>query len=508
MSASAPPPQDCRAAALEIGERLSEGPSERLVNIAFKHELEAQKELSRPIGWVDLAHTLSLAKQGVIPGDSARALVAALLELHASPASFIPKAAFGDLYTNREAWLAERTPAVGWLGVARARREALTTAYHLVLCERLLDLGEALAAAIDVLATASRRHRDSLMPDYTYLQAAQPTTFGHYLQCFAWPILRDLDRLQALHQRVDQCPAGIGSANGSVTFQNRRALADRLGFRQPVRHARDAMWQADLAIEATSLAAIVAVNLDRLAEDLMLLASAEFAFIKLADRHARASKIMPQKRNPFALAFVRAVANRLIGVQAGVAAAARTPSGQMDNRLFVYAAAPDAVQSAGEAVLLIAECVENLTFDKPRALGALSDRSACASDLVERLMAVEIDYRAAHGVVGRLVRALEEEGRSLADASLDDLCDAVCNAGFSVDHVSRELLTAALDPAMCVASRQDVGGCAPEEVESMAEALSAAAREHRRLLHLARARREVALRRLEDEADSFARGTS
>ena len=142
-------------------------------------------------------------------------------------------AEYGDLYTNREAWLATRTSAVGWLGVARARREALTTAYHLALCDETLGLGEALAMATETLSRMSLRHKDSLMPDYTYLQAAQPTTFGHYLQSFAWPMLRDLDRLHGLYDRVDQCPAGIGSSNGSVTAQNRRGLADRLGFRRP-----------------------------------------------------------------------------------------------------------------------------------------------------------------------------------------------------------------------------------------------------------------------------------
>ena len=170
-------------------------------------------------------------------------------------------------------------------GRRSARREALTTAYHLALCDELLGLGEALATAAETLSSMSLRHKGSLMPDYTYLQAAQPTTFGHYLQSFAWPMLRDLDRLRGLRGRVDQCPAGIGSSNGSVT-NNRRGLADRLGFRQPVRHARDAMWQADLAVEACAVATTATMNLDRLAEDLMIFATAEFGFVTLADRHA------------------------------------------------------------------------------------------------------------------------------------------------------------------------------------------------------------------------------
>ncbi|MGO9135052.1 MAG: argininosuccinate lyase [Methylovirgula sp.] len=473
--------------------------------LAFSRELQAQRNLVQAIGWVDLAHTMTLAEQSIIPHDDARALIAALLALHKTPSSFVPTAAFGDLYTNREAWLAERTSAIGWLGVARARREALTTAYHLALCDELLGLGEALAGAALVLNAASLQYRAALMPDFTYLQAAQPTTFGHYLQSFAWPMLRDLDRVLAIYDRVDACPAGIGSSNGSVTTQNRHRLSERLGFRQPVRHARDAMWQADIALEGAAIAATVAMNLDHLAEDLMIFLSAGFGFVTLADRHARASKIMPQKRNPFALSFIRATANRLIGVQAGIAAASRTPSGQVDNRLFTYEDVPDAVRSAGDIASLAAECVEGLSFNQARALALLDDRSTCASDLAERLMlATGIDYRAAHGVVGRLVRGLEESGRRLAEVTVHDVGDGLRSAGFSADGVTDELVAAALDLDTCISARADVGGAAPEEVAAMADALADTIGQHRRDFEVRRAHREAALRRLHAEAESFA----
>lgn len=493
------------AAVLEVGTRLGEAPSQRLTDIAFARELKAQLGLSAAIGWVDLAHTLTLAERSIIPRDGARPLIAALLELQEAPTSFVPAAGYGDLYTNREAWLTERTAAIGWLGVARARREALTTAYHLVLCEELVGLGDALAGAAETLNKVSLRHRESLMPDYTYLQATQPTTFGHYLQSFAWPILRDLERVMALYDRVDQSPAGIGSSNGSVTMQDRHKLAERLGFRQPVRHARDAMWQADIALEACAVALAAAVNLDRLAEDLMIFASAEFGFVKLADRHCRASKIMPQKRNPFALAFLRATANRLIGTQAAIAAAARTPSGQMDNRLFAYEAVPDAARSAGEVALLAAECIERLSFDEARAAAALSDRSTCASDLAERLMrAAGIDYRSAHRIVGRIVSVLEEEGRGLATTSPTDIGRALRWAGVSADGITDEFVGAALDLRACISARRDVGGAAVEEVTAMASSLANEIAEHRCRFEALRAGRSTALDRLHAEARAFA----
>jgi len=493
---------------LQIGERLVEAPSPELTRVAFATELQARLGLKEAIGLADLAHVLCLAKSGLIPLADARPLAAALLELSDAQASFAPSAESGDLYTNREAWLMQRTSAGGWFGMARARREALTTAYHLSLCGELLSLAEALTAFVEALAEVSTRHAESLAPDYSYLQPAQPTTLGHYLQAFAWPALRDLERLEALYARADCCPAGIGSLNGSPTAHVRQELSDRLGFREPARHARDAMWQADLAIETAALAVTITVNLDRLAEDLMIFATNEFGFLKLADRHARASKIQPQKRNPFALSFVRAQANRLLGVQTQLAASARTPSAQMDNRLFSYEAAPEAVRSAADAVRLMTECVVLMKFNENRASQALSDRSVCASDLAEALcVTTGTDYRHAQAIVGRLMRTLEDEGRSLAEATIEDVHKLLQDMSLPVEGVNGDLLHSALDPSSCVAARYDIGGAAPREVKAMATELTITARGSRRACADLRAKRENALQRLREEAESFARGS-
>ena len=134
------------------------------------------------------------------------------------------------------------------------------------------------------------------MPDYTYLQAAQPTTFGHYLLGFTYPLLRDLARLDCLLEKVNRSPLGCGSTNGSRLPQGREQLAELLGFADIIPHARDAMWQADLSIENTALLTACIVNLSRLAEDLQIFSTQEFALVELDDQHARASKIMPQKK--------------------------------------------------------------------------------------------------------------------------------------------------------------------------------------------------------------------
>jgi argininosuccinate lyase len=215
---------------------------------------------------------------------------------------------------------------------------------------------------------------------------------------------------------------------------------------------------------------------------------------------------MPQKRNPFALAFMRATANRLLGVQAAVAAAGRTPSGQMDNRHYAYGAVPEALRAVEVAALLMDECVGDLAFDRKRALQALEDRAVCATDLAERLTAeAKIDYRRAHGAVGRLVSNLETERRTLADATPEDLAAALRSAEVTseISQVA-EILASALDVSRCVAERKDFGCAAPDEVAAMADELSRGARERREQAARLQADRKASIDALFAEARAIA----
>jgi argininosuccinate lyase len=299
------------------------------------------------------------------------------------------------------------------------------------------------------------------MPDYTYLQAAQPTTFGHYLSSFAFPLLRDLDRLRSLHGRVNLCPAGCGGANGSVVPRDRARLAELMGFDGVVAHARDAMWQADGPIEVLGVVVGALVNLDRLAEDLMIFSSAEFGFVETHDAFARASKVMPQKKNPFALSYVRGLANKAIGLQTTMAVSGRTPSGQMDNRLFVYGESLGAVADAAGAFALMSGVLGNLVFHADAAQATLQSGFAMAADLAAAIMAdAGIDYRAAHRVVGKVVQGLHAEGRALDRLTEDELgaaADAILGRRL---RLSWPAVQAALDPRKAVQARQGVGAAA------------------------------------------------
>lgn len=462
---------------LEVGARLECGPSERLIQTAFQSELDHQAELFAAMSLVDLAHTLVMMEAGVIPAESGRDLLAALLRLQESPATFRPHPVCGDLYTNREAWLLTQTDAAAWLGAGRARREATTTAFLITVRTKLLELADALTTAGRVWVTRAREFGAALMPDYTYLQAAQPTTFGHYLLAFVDPLLRDLDRIRALFERVNRSPAGCGSTNGSRLPQPRARLGALLGFDGLVTHARDAMWQADLHIEVAATLTAILVNLSRLAEDLQIYATEEFGLVELDDRHARASKIMPQKKNPFALTHVRGMAHSMIGTLAATAATACTPSGQPDNRLTLYGIIPQAIEATRDNVALMEEVVGWLRFDSQRGRARLENGFALATDLAEVLvLECGLDFRQAHRLVGFLVRRHLENGDLSRLTAAELTAAAEQNLGQRVE-LSQSVLQRVFDPEGAILARTGPGGAAPDSVDRMIASCMAALEE-------------------------------
>jgi argininosuccinate lyase len=468
-------------AALRLGARVKEPPAPELVAAAGRTETGDADVLWSDMGLADLAHVVTLVEDKVIPPAAGGRLLAHLLDLQQAPlADLRVDPALGDLYSNREHWVSARDPeAGGWLSAGRARREATTVGYRIAVRRRLLALAGAVADAARAALDQAERHVDTLMPDYTYLQQAHPTTLGHYLTSFVYPMRRDLERLQGCYARANTGAGGVGSINGSRLPLDRDRLAEALGFDGPIVHARDAMWQADAPVETVAAAVACLVNLDRLSEDLMIWATSEFALVELADRHSRASVIMPQKKNPYALAWVRGVAGTMIGRLAGMAAVGCTPSAQVDNRIFAYGEVPRALDEATAAARLVAGVLDGLTVNTALMARRAMDGQAQATDLAEIVMGeCGLNYRDAHRVVGLVVRLAMERGMPLREVGpglIDEAARAVLGRPLELPAA---LVAGAVDAGQVVASRTGRGGAAPASVRRMIaecrEALDAA----------------------------------
>lgn len=397
------------------GARLTEQPADELIQSAFAHEVSDGALLYRGMSLADLAYCVMLCESGLIPYAARQPLLRGLLELHAIPPEQFPfDPSYGDIYTNREQALRERVPeggADGWLRLGRARRESSTVGYLITTRAHLLRLIEAHAALIGALLRLASEHRATLMPDYTYLQKAHPTTLAHYLLTFAAPLLRDAERLRAAYGRVNQSPMGGGSVNGSRLPLDRARAAELLGFEGIAAHTRDAMWQADIAIEVAADVVILMTTLDRLAEDLYLFATEEFGYVTLADAHSRTSVIMPQKKNPYSLAYVRGAARASGGALYTIIATNQTPSGQPDNRIFAYGELPRALDRATRTVRLLTGVLERAEWQIERMAARAGEGFSGATDLGDYLSeAADLDPRTAHRLIGYAVRKALEAG--------------------------------------------------------------------------------------------------
>jgi argininosuccinate lyase len=449
-----------------------------LIAAGFELENAGAPVLHRGMNLADIAHLLDLAATGVIPPDAARRLLALLLATMDIPASDFPyDPANGEPYNSRERYFVSQAGDVaGWLHAGRPRREAVRVAFRLRLREDLTSLIEAAAGLAAEIARLSEQHAGTLMADQTYLQHAQPSTFGHYVLSFAFPVLRAGRRLTAALEWTDASPGGAGCVNGSRLLSDRGHVASLLGFRTVAEHTRDAMWQVDGLFDMIGAAAGLMVTQSKLAEDLEIWASQEFDYVTLADGYSRASVLMPQKRNPYALSIIRGTAGSLIGRLSGLLAVAKTPSARSDNLIFAYGEVPEALDLAVRATRLTAGVVRTLEVNADRMRAALDSGFSQATDLAEYIMqACGIDYRTAYRVVGHAVRQASAAG--LRGADIDGaLLDAAAAeiTGRPLGLAGRDL-SAVLDPWQIVASRTSLGGAAPGEVRRMAEHAAAEA---------------------------------
>lgn len=460
--------------ALGVGHRLRSDPSELLARTAFAHELQAAPALWHGMAMADLAHALALEDAGLLPGEAIAPLFSALLaSIDGSDIPLDP--GVGDIYNNRDRWLRSAAgSAAGYLHTGRARREASTIGWQLACRERLLTMGLATAELVETLSRVALGHVDSLMPDLTYLHRAQPTTLGHYLLGHVAPFARHLQRIDTALRSVDASPAGSGSTNGSSLPIDRQLLAELLGFSTMIRHTRDAMWAPDIVLDVNDAAFQVMLSIDRLAEELQLFTTEGFGFAELDDAQSRTSVVMPHKKNPYSLTWLRGASRRSLGTITGVAATMLTSSGQPDSRTFAYLDVPLLLDETTAAVQLLDHVVAGTTFDLDHLREAASTGFTTSTEICDHLSrTTEIDNRTSHQIVGAAVRHALDAGRD--ELEYADLLAAAEDAGIRLG-VDEETFAELVTPWNAITSRRTPGGAAPDEVTQMvAEMLDTAA---------------------------------
>jgi len=477
------------------GGRLRGGAASELVAAAYAAESAHGPRLAHGLSLADLAHAVALVEGGDLGGDDAKALLRGLLELHEIPGEEFPwDPSLGDAFNAREAELQRRVgrSAAGWLSAGRPRREAFRVGLRLTARVGARELHDALVAQAAALAEHARATSGALATDYTYLQPAQPTTVGHLLLAYAYPALRDAERARASYAALGASVAGAGGSAGSRWALDRERLAELLGCATLVVHAKDAAWQADVYVDLLATLAIAATHQSQLGQDFEIYASQEFGLVELADAHSRASALMPQKKNPYALAAIRTQAGQAAGDLAGALVALHTGSARTDHFHLLNGVVPRALEEAVAIARLTASVLEEIELRPARFAQIARESFVTAADVADVLaLSGQMDYRSAHKVVGRAVRDLVDAGEPpsrLTPERLVAAAEATVGRPAGLDEAT---LRDALDPAACAEARRQTGSSSAAAMAEMLDGIAAAVAEQARWSESAH-RREAA----------------
>ncbi len=413
---------------------------------------------------VDRAHVVMLVEQGIVGEEVAGEILAALDEVETAGHGALSEGE--DVHEAIETAVIDRVGADGGrMHTARSRNDEVATCLRYRLREDLLDAAETTLRLREVLADEAKRHTETLMPGYTHLQPAQPTTVAHYLLSYESAVARDTERLLDAYGRVNESPLGAAAFAGTPFDVDRERTAELLGFESLVENAMDASSARDFLLEATSALATHAVTLSGLAEDLILFANK--GYVDLSDDYSSTSSIMPQKKNPDTLELVRSVAGEAVGdLTALLTTLKGLPRAYNRDLQNAHPHAFDAVDSVVEAGDVAAGAVATATWEEARLEAAAGEGFSTATGVADRLAMAGIPFRTAHEILAEVAAVTEEREEEAPDVATLDAVTADVLGESLFEYVSREAVEAALDPAESVASRDSTGGPAPEAVEA------------------------------------------
>lgn len=475
--------------------------------------MQADRRISEEVVQINVAHAIMLAERRIIPERDASAILRALLDLRERGFdSLEARPELEDIHLAVEEFVIRSAgeEVGGRLGVAKSRNDQVATAIRMRLRKDLLEVQGGLLELISSLLALADENLRTIMPGYTHLQVAQPTTLAHYLAAHTSAFLRDVDRLTRAFDGASSCPMGACALAGTSFPIDRVRVSRLLGFERIEENTLDAIGSRDFALEALSALTICATDLSRLAEDLILWSTVEFGMVEVPEEFAATSSIMPQKRNPVVAEIARARASDVVGRLTGalnlMKAVPQSYCLDLQELTPMLWGAVDSVNNSLRAMSRFISAIKpNADMMRKRAeLGF-----AMATDLADLLVReAGLAFREAHAVVGKMVSDAIGRGAPPSSMTVDDLQAAsrrVLGREIPVDPAK---FKDALRLEKCVEARALPGGPAPKAVGAHLDSLKRAVKDGEGLVQARKGAIAEAERELIEEAKRYARWRS
>ena len=435
--------------------------------VKFTSSIKSDRRLLKSVIKINEAHVTMLMEQKIIEWPNGVKLLQALSELESKMKL---NSSLEDVHVAVEEEVNKKVgPEMGGnLHVAKSRNDQVSTAIRMELRQNLLDLMNSVIKLQEALTKLAGKHVRTVVPGYTHLHPAQPVTFAHYLLSYVDMLDRDLLRLVESYQRVNLCPMGAGALATSSFPINRDRIAKLLGFSEVLENSIDAVSSRDFVLEVMADLTIIAVDVSRLVEDLILWSSPDFGIIELPDRFSSTSSIMPQKKNPDVLEVIRAKMSHILGNFLTSAATMKAlPSSYNMDFQEITPRLWESLENVTSSLDMLSKFVANLevfknVFSKPFL--SFSTSTELANMLVRKY---KVPFRTAHKIVGSLIRILTEEKLTFSDVTPELLRKVIQDSSGLSLNINAKDIRESTDPLKFVESHKARGGPSPTEVERM-----------------------------------------
>jgi len=444
--------------------------------LEFTSSLSLDRALLREDLIGSLAHLTMLSRQGIVPKTAAKLIRDGLVALWTEQAAgtlSLPDDE-EDVHMAVEAELTRRLgDPVGLLHTARSRNDQVALDLRLHVREQCAEVLLLLAALIEQLAARGEAEQDTLLPSYTHRQRAQPITGGYLFASYAAMFTRDVQAFLFVLSQLDALPLGVGAIAGTSLPIDRDVTRSLLGFTRTTLNGMDTVGDRDFALDFTYATARVLLHASRLATDVIDFCSGEFGFLKLDTSISFGSSMMPQKRNPDVFEIIRGKSGRAVGNLMGLLVTLKGLPGGYNRDLQEDRQPLLETGTLVRGVLsMLTLVLPRITFDRDRTLQAVTADASQATFLAEVLVKSGVPFRAAYKSVGALVRACQEKGLKLAQATPDF-------ARVIDERFTKDVLAAAASAETAVAGNVSQGGTGPDSVRVQLETLRNLAAEAR-----------------------------
>jgi argininosuccinate lyase len=442
---------------------------------SFTSSFEFDKRIFKADIQCNIAHTTMLKEQDIIANEDANKIIKALEDLRSEGINALTfDSSVEDIHMALENYVTAKIGEVaGFMHTGKSRNDQVATDLRLILKEEIEEIEEDLLNFIETILKMASDHTETVMVGYTHLQHAQPTTFAHHLMAYANEVRRDFERIVDAKKRVDMCPLGAAAMTGTGFPINRERTAELLGFSRVMENSMDAVSSRDFMAETVFALAMLASNLSKISEELIIWSTYEFRLIEISDEYSSTSSIMPQKKNPDVAEISRSKTAVLYGELLTIMTILKAlPHSYNRDLQEVTPHLWSAVDITRSMINITCDMLSTMSFKKDRGMELAMANYSTATELADLMVSEKnLPFRIAHQIVGRTVTEAIDQGISPQNIDSKFLDKIAIDINGKPLEIDAELVKKALDPYEIIKSRDVKGGPSPKAVKESISSL-------------------------------------